>query len=137
MNENTLSQLDESHKSVVQLFSNYVTVLKDYSRELLFFLILPYSIHPKHIWQKSHSIKDRKWKLHCDRKIFTWETFSSFFIPIWLENIVNYQKTLMILSIVDIFNISHSKICESNQATDIFFPLSLQLLSDLNINRDT
>lgn len=35
-----------------------------------FFLILPNSIHPNHIWQKSHSIKDRKWKFHCDRKIF-------------------------------------------------------------------
>lgn len=49
MNENTLSQHDESDKSVVQLFSNYVTVLKDYSGELLCFLILPNSIHPSHV----------------------------------------------------------------------------------------
>lgn len=67
---------------------------------------------------------------------FAWETFSSFFIPSWLENIVSYQKPLMILSIVDVFNISHSKNCESNQATDIFLPFPLQLLFDLNINRD-
>lgn len=37
---------------------------------IIVFLILPYSIHPKRVWQKSHSIKDRKWKFHCDREIF-------------------------------------------------------------------
>lgn len=37
MNENISSRLREGDKTAVQPFSNYVTVLKEYSRELLFF----------------------------------------------------------------------------------------------------
>lgn len=37
MNENNSSQHGESDKSVVQLFSSYMTVLDEHSRELLFF----------------------------------------------------------------------------------------------------
>lgn len=53
MNENTLSQLDKSDRSVVQLFLNYVTVLKDYSREFFFFNIVLLNTSQAHLTGKS------------------------------------------------------------------------------------